>query len=349
MNNPYPQSDVIKSIRWLTEPSIYPGSHGDLWACTWARDGNVYAAADDTLGINYSNSSNLAVYKIEGNPPHHKISLVNPMRAYGPMCWRDGQDTWKANGLTSVDGVLYMSVSQHSSAGDYPDCVQRTYNASIIRSEDYGQTWSPKLQEPMFPGMRFSTPFFVQYGQDNQGAMDDFAYAVSSSGTWNNGNYMVMGRCKRANLYMLSAADWEFYRGLDAAGNPQWTPKVEFAQGIFKFRGFTSMTGIQYVPAIERFTLAQWAYEDLDQPQPWQLTMLHMYEAPKPWGPWKHFHTQRDWGKGRGFYNPCICSKWFEEGGKRMWMMAAGDFCLHDQKDPRFVYGCVTQKLELAM
>jgi len=124
------------------------------------------------------------------------------MVEYG--CWgcRDGNDTWKGNSIISVDGVLYVGVSQHSSAYDYPDHIQRVYDASIVKSEDHGETWSikPMAGQAMFPGPRFVTPSFVQFGKDYQDAMDDYVYAISSSGTWNNGNNMTLGRVQRTLL-----------------------------------------------------------------------------------------------------------------------------------------------------
>jgi len=46
---PYPKSDLIKGIRWLTEP-VKSGWSGDTWSCTWAKDGNIYTVGDDTTG-----------------------------------------------------------------------------------------------------------------------------------------------------------------------------------------------------------------------------------------------------------------------------------------------------------
>jgi len=66
------------------------------------------------------------------------------MQEYGKRGQVDGVDTWKADGLISIDGVLYMCVSQHSGAGAFPDKIQRAYDASIIKSYDHGKTWSPR-------------------------------------------------------------------------------------------------------------------------------------------------------------------------------------------------------------
>jgi hypothetical protein len=347
---PYPKSDVIKGLRWLTEPILYPDSHGDVWACTWADDDEIYSASDDTSGISQAANSNLAINKLSGRPPQHTAVTINPMCDYGSHGWREGHDTWKANGLVSVDGVLYLGVSQHSSAYDYPDNLQRVYDASIVKSSDHGVTWSEKRKagDAMFPGPRFATPFFVQFGKDYQDAMDEYVYAVSNGNFWNNGNYMTLGRVRRDRIGALDSRDWEYFSGVSPKNIPYWSKDLIQAHrdsngGIFKFRGQTSMTGVQYNPAVERFILAQWAYTDLDSDRPWDLTTLYLFEAPKPWGPWKWFHVEENWGVS--FYNPSLPSKWFEDGGTSMWMTGAGNF----QQAPGvpFAYGLHVQQLEL--
>jgi len=326
--SPYPQSKTIKGIRWLGERIRYPGSLGDTWSCTWADDGEIYSTADDGTGINDSNNSNLALFKIEGKPPEHKISLVNPMSQYGTGGEYDRADSWKANGLICIDGVLYMGVSQHSSAIDYPDGVQRTYDGSIIKSTDHGKTWSCKRINPMFPGPRFSTPFFVQYGKNYEGAIDEFVYIVSGT-SWNNGNALTMLRVARNFISNLNASNYEVFTGLDQKGEPKWAPydpakRLEMGS-IFKCRNYTSMTGIHYFPALKRFLLPEWAYADLDGPDPWFRTVFHLYEAPKPWGPWSLAHVDEDFGNG-AWYNPSLPSKWFEEDGRKLWMVCGGDW-----------------------
>jgi hypothetical protein len=298
----------------------------------------VYTTSDDCLGFDAScgdprlggmGGSNLAVHRLEGVPPHYLATTVSAMPAYGGIGYRDGMDSWKAMGLICVDGVLYMSISQHSSAYDYPDHIQRTYDCSIIKSADHGRTWSAKRRDAMFPSPRFSTPFFVQFGQDNAGAFDDYVYAVSSGCSWNNGNFMTLGRVHRDKIGNLEAEEWEMFGGLEEGGAPKWRPYrvgawMQDWPAIFSFRGYTSMTGMHWVPGINRFLLPQWAYLDQDGPTPWRQTMLHLYEAPMPWGPWHLVHLEEDFG--RAWYNPSLPAKWFEDGGMRMWLVAGGDF-----------------------
>lgn len=331
---PYPHSDVIKGIRWLTDLQVHLPSNGDVWSCAWADDDLIYSAADDCMGINKSNFSNLAIFKIPGTPADPAIELVNPMHLYGGMGYHDGFASWKADGLTCIDGVLYMGVSQHSGGLYFPDNVQRTYDGSIVKSADHGVTWSPKpaAGRPMWPWVSFSTPFFVQFGRDYQDAIDDYVYAVSNDGTWNNGSFMTLRRCPRRSIANLNALDWELFAGLDTEGGAKWdrmTSANDSRPGaaIFRHRGFTSMTGIQYVPALKRFVLMQWAYDNLDQEwrAAFRCSSLVLYESPNLWGPWRWFHNETNWNQAH--YNPSLPAKWFEDGGRSMWLVSGGDFC----------------------
>jgi hypothetical protein len=138
----------------------------------------------------------------------------------------------------------------------------------------------------------------------------------------------------------------DIIRGVASHGrnNPQWTADVSKAGSIFEHKLHTSMTGIQYVPAIKRFVMGQWSYvamkgqgatacEDPALPRPWpedaahgreDQTMLCLYEASKPWGPWKLIHAQTPWGPS--YYNPGFPAKWFEDGGKRLWIVQGGNY-----------------------
>jgi len=179
--------------------------------------------------------------------------------------------------------------------------------------------------------------------------MDDYVYA-SGGTSWNNGNYLTLGRVPRSLIANLQAGDWEMFDGLDEQGNPKWwtyrpSAKPRDEKAIFKFRGCTSMTGIHYVPAIDRFLLPEWAYVDLDGEDPWRQTFFHLYEASKPWGPWSLVHVEEDFG--HAWYNPSLPSKWFEDGGKQMWMVCGGDFAQKRTKGDDYAF--FARKLELVL
>ncbi len=357
---PYPKSKVIKGIRWLGEP-LHDRNYGDTWGSTWSDDDFVYSVGDDTSGTG-TVGWNLSVYKVAGMPPQHVVTRVNEMQEYdkaGAGHW------WKGAGMASIDGVLYMGIYSQSVPGQ-GSATKISFNAdhaSIILSTDHGKTWKPTatVESPLFPGKEFPTPFFVQYGKDYSDAMDEYVYLVSNDGGWNNWNRMILARVARRTIGQLNRSDWEFFTGTGRHSVPLWGRDARQAKAVFEHQGYTSMTGMQYVPAVQRFVLGQWAYVAMKgggdrtaacpAAPPWHgeakhetadQTMLCLYEAPKPWGPWRLFHAQPKWGPA--FYNPNFPSKWFENGGRRLWIVEGGNY-----RGPAGGYNFTVQQLELIL
>jgi len=327
----------------LGEPIQCPSSAGDLWTATWADDGDLYAASDDTTAFGAACDSNLAFSRLVGETPAElQGTTVNCMAEYGKGSENRREDggMWKAVGLTSIDGVLYMSASRHLTCPTEPDrtwegryspfWIQETWDASIIKSSDHGKSWShmPELDHAMFPGRSFSTPFFVQYGQDGHGTKDGadrYIYAVSNDGAWNNGNWMILGRVPRERIGRLNAGDWEFVHGFDDQHAPIWGRRHDNALYTFWAPGRASMTGIHYIQGLDLYILPQWYYPDLDDPaKRFGRTRLEFYQASAPWGPWTMFH-QQDF-QPQSWYNPCIPAKFISSDGKKFWLFVAGDF-----------------------
>ena len=341
-----------------------PNCSGDVWTTTWADDNNLYSVTDDTTGFNKACDSNLAVQRVTGGPPPNlQGETVNAMREFGKGGeLKTDNASWKASGLTCVDGVLYLAVSRHyydgvgdmSSDSAHHFWVQETWDASIIKSTDHGKTWTEaaKLNHAMFPGRVFSNPFFVQYGKDGKASKhgaDQYVYAVSNDGTWNNGNWMTLGRVSRGLLGRLDPDDWEFVHDFNDKFEPIWGPRHDNAIYIFRSPGRTSMTGIHYISPLDLYIMPQWHYPRFDDPKRrWKLTRWEFYQAPAPWGPWTLFHTQ-DF-EPQGFYNPSIPSKFISEDGLNFWIFVAGDFT--SASEPNNVYGLnvlpVTLELEVS-
>lgn len=354
----------------LGEAIRYPESHGDLWTATWADDDNLYVASDDTQGFDKGCSSNLAINKMTGNmPPDVHGVTINGMKEYGgwgELRKEDGA-MWKACGLTSVNGVLYLSVSRHLNP-DYAPWIQQTWDATIVKSADHGKTWSaaPRLDRAMFPGRVFSTPFFVQYGKDGQGTRDgadQYIYAVSNDGTWNNGNWMTLGRVHRDHIARLDPNDWEFVHGYDwkggviwqagglvthrdGKGGVIWQPRWDDAVQTFRNPGRTSMTGIHHIAPLDLYILPQWYYTHLeDEARRWKATCLEFYYASAPWGPWTLFHSQCF--EPQGWYNPCIPAKFISGDGKSMWVFVAGDWTTCDTTHGLYGLWMMPMRLEV--
>jgi hypothetical protein len=175
---------------------------GDTWIPAWAGDDNLYSPSNDTTGFHKACDSNIAFNLLQGTDPFQlRGTTVNPMQEYGGGGKR-GPDrcTWKSSGCIWLDGALYWVVARHlygEESGD-PYKRQTAQNASIIRSTDFGKSWTRSAQEnydaPMFPGRRFATPYFIQYGYGHRTVTED-----------NAGNYILR---RRTTAFGIAGMTW---------------------------------------------------------------------------------------------------------------------------------------------
>jgi hypothetical protein len=82
-------------------------------------DDRLYVVIDDTPGFDMvlrpSRDRNVAIGTLAGSPSVElRGAIVNGMEAFGRanQLGADGA-CWKGNGIASIEGVLYLSVSRH--------------------------------------------------------------------------------------------------------------------------------------------------------------------------------------------------------------------------------------------
>ncbi len=252
---------------------------------------------------------------------------------FAPGPFEVGMDgrTWKSGGCSFIDGALYLVISRH----DYGDPFgkrlrQDATNASIIKSTDYGKTWtrSPKanLNEPMFPGRKFATPYFIDYGRSRPtvDAAEHYVYAISNNGFWDNGDTLILGRVPRAKLGSLNGTDWEFFGGGDGLSNGSWTPDASNAKPILDAPLKLGETGAVYLRERQRYMMITWYYPDgtghADGAA--HRTIWNFHESPHPWGPWTSIGSHT-WAP-QGYYCPGVCPKF--QSAERVYVVTAGDF-----------------------
>jgi hypothetical protein len=320
------------------EFKVYSESVGDTWDPTWADDDQLYAASNDTSGWNEACSSNVAFNRMTGDDfLNLNGATVNGMSESGGWGAGDGPDgrTWKTSGCMCVDGVLYLVIARHMYSDKSKECFgrQSAINSSIIKSTDYGRTWTRSFAEcyerPMFPRNCFATPYFFHYGKDGAAprvdGADEYIYAVSNNGFWNNGDRYFLGRVRRSDLARLEAGDWQFYTGDDGLHDENWSKDSAAATALIENPTRCGMTGATYIPSIGRYILIAWYYPrnpDTDSNE----TRFNYYEAPHPWGPWTFI--REDINRPAGWYSPRVLSRWQTRKGGEVDVVVAtgGDF-----------------------
>lgn len=331
-----PDPGAGAALRGVTvgTPIPLPDNGGDTWVAAWADDDNLYSPSNDTRGFHEGADSNIAFNRISGNDARSLHgSTVNPMAEYGKAS-EEGADgcTWKSSGCTWVNGALYWVVARHQygEKSRDPHRRQTAQNASIIKSTDYGRTWTRPAREnydhPMFPGRRFATPYFVEYGRSRMDVDNcrEFVYALSNNGFWDCGDDVVLGRVRRSKLAALDGADWEFFTGGDGLRNPAWSSYASDAKPVLRQPGRLGMTGAVYLAPQQRYLMIGWYYPlgGGKMPDAATHTVWDFYEAPRPWGPWTRIGSYDS--APAGYYSPEICPKF--QSANQVFALAAGNW-----------------------
>ena len=309
-------------------PKKYTAGGGDTWYNTWGGDGNIFATSNDTTGFNGKCNSDIAVNELVGaDPAKLKALFVNCMNSYGHAGdvtqYPDGCD-WKSGGIISVGGTLYLTVARQTGpeCTNAPDGEQPSRNASIVKSSNFGRTWSNSfgtLNDPngaappwnatlkrvdaMFPGQTF-TPFFINYGENDNVAStanggNVYVYAVSTNGFAYDGSYLILGRVLRSQIGALDAADWQFYSGPpggDGMDPANWSRNIKRATRILSAPLQLSQPAIQYDAPLHTYILTTFHYPfSTHWPENGTAhqSTFAFYESPAHWGPWHRFYSQR--------------------------------------------------------
>jgi hypothetical protein len=322
---------AIHSVE-VKETVVVPNNTGDTWAPAWAKDGTIFSPSDDSGGFKGPVSTNIHFNKITGDTATTLDGdTVNPMIEYGKGS-ELGPDgfTWKSSGCMMLDGVLYWVIARH-----HYDVQQSAQNASIIKSTDGGKTWTRSVQEnydhPLFPGSRFATPYFIDYGQDGHQAVadgsDKYVYAMSNNGFWDNGDNMILGRVLKTKIGDLKAEDWQFFKSGDGAVDSNWSPDMNQTIPVINNPNHLGMGGPVYLTAQKCYFMIGWHYPDTGgrmKPESSQTTNWDFYVASQPWGPWRivgshTFHPE-------AYYGPQVCLKLTSPDGSMLQAFTCGNF-----------------------
>jgi hypothetical protein len=318
-----PVSDVIDSLVWLSDVVSSEGPEkGDTFPVTWLADDSVVSAAGDP--VSNSSPNGMDTRRFVGHPPSFGMEVLNEMEDF--VGW--GGDGPKPTGMLAVNGTVYLAAQNIPGRHTEDDAVQNWghgYDAHVFASRDGGRTWSPSLPdiaEVMFPGRSFGGPAFINFGRENEHAVDGFAYALSGVG-WDNGSECFLGRVPLEAIQ--DRASWEFVAGFDADGAPSWSRELADAIAVLRHPGYLGTVDIAYLHTIKRYLLLGW--RNKVKAEPGAGSELIVYEGPSPWGPFSLVHHEDPWETAElNPYNPRLPLKWYDHGRNEGWLLFSGNW-----------------------
>ncbi len=239
----------------------------------------------------------------------------------------------KPSGMICVDGVLYFAFQNMLGMRKPPFSLasQHGSDAHIIYSTSKGGMWTPSFANigtPMFPGHQFGGPSFINFGQNNANARDEYVYAVSSD-QWDNGSNLRLGRVPAHMIVRREA--WEWVCAFTPSGEPAWSYDINEAIPVLSLYRWLGLPEMVYLAGIERYLLFTWRlHKDFSRDDG---TDLLIFESPQPWGPFSLVHFEEYWeGKAFNPYCPRLPLKWLDADGVTGWLQFSGSWSAYGQE-----------------
>jgi len=235
--------------------------------------------------------------------------------------------TWKVCGQECIDAVFYAFVARNVYGDKSKDPLlrQTSFNASLIKSQDHGLTWTRSAKanydSPMWPGPRFGGPSFIHYGKNGgrvtQDNADKFVYVLSNNGFWNGGDDFILARVRRADLPKLSTKDWSYYVGGDGRDS-SWSSDLAQAHTILSLPSKLGWSAPVFIPTLNRYLLVAWYVKPTLKKwfEPNEV-VYEFFDSEHPWGLWNYICSFSDHFLAQGhMYGPNLCAKYQERNGE---------------------------------
>jgi hypothetical protein len=283
---------------------------------------------------------------------------------------------------TTVEGVDYeLGEFWEPQADDDPEDDMERLGTGVLRRIDF--------RSPTWTDYRFTTPVFIQFGEAYADFDDAFpsgdvptaeqgevyVYALSTHHSWWNRDELYLGRVKVGDGAGWTTDDirdgtkWEYWSGMeytDFGGQkrlwPRWASDVDLANAVLHSDGEIGQPSIIYHQPSDKYYMTTWTNSDREtldgriEPEddnPYggrHDNRWFLWEADRPWGPWKKIFTNDFHGRQNdhpdvimqlnaegepdrfgayGFmgYAIQIVPTWFEdasEGGWKIWLLQSG-------------------------
>jgi hypothetical protein len=316
--------------RGISDPALKGqvlANGSDNWPLTWAADDNQYGMFGDGQGFggtdisfNAPDRASFGVARVTGD--YNNYTGTNVYGGVNRQC--DSAIQGKSHGAPlSLNGELYTWVT---SGSDYKGFGSFT----LYRSTDFACHWFPvpdvSNPDPSNPPVSFTTNKdlpatgdtsdrvayggFVQFGKDNQSAIDGYVYTVAIKPTetvdvlfLHKPGEIILIRVPSVSMNNRKA--YQFFAGLDTNGNPKWSTNAADKQPIITDpSGVGTFPQIVYVPELKRFVYTNqfgdgtMVHQDKNDPTSplfpaGNLSLLYIGQSKNVWGPYTQVYRDR--------------------------------------------------------
>ena len=312
---PYPPSPVIQGISFDPPSTILRRANdSDNWPVTAGSGGWQYTAYGDGQGFEpYTGVKlGLGLARLRGSlqAPEGVGSAdlqTENIRAPELENLGYGAKGRKASGLLMLGDVLYLM-------------ARNAANSRLAWSTDRGRTWA--WCDWAFT-QSFGHPGFINFGPNYAGARDDYVYLYSHDGdsAYQPADTMVMARVPQDAL--RERERYQFFAGLDAAGEPQWHADIARRAPVFSHPGRCLRSSMTYHPGLRRYLWWQQVPAQGEADTRFQGG-FGIYDAPEPWGPWTTAYFTLEWDCGPGELGS-LPTAWLSPGGRSAYLVFSGN------------------------
>ncbi|HYF37020.1 MAG TPA: hypothetical protein VD994_17105, partial [Prosthecobacter sp.] len=225
-----------------------------------------------------------------------------------------GRFGYKASGMLSIDGTLYLWVGNANNDGA---------GCRLAWSTDHAKSWTwADWQIPEFGYLSL-----LNFGRDYAGARDGFVYGTAHDGPseYVAADRYVLMRVPTGRIRERSA--YEFFTGSDSKGEPQWSANISERGSVLDNPGKCLRQQMTYCAPLKRY-LWWGQLPNPGVPKDVGDTRFEggfgVYEAAEPWGPWRTVFYTDKWDVGPG-ETASFPTKWMSESGLEMHLVFSGD------------------------
>ena len=334
-----PAAPVNITRATLSAPLASAGE-GVIWHMTWDTDGTQYSTYSDGRGFGGTTPINAGSALTPGTPGTATGSTINtfPQAPAG--------QSWYGQSTLAVSGRLYYALGYLTKSG-YP---QQFTGSRIIYSDDQGRTWrqieggvektasltsvSPSASNMIFwneADLAFSQLSFLQSGPGNSSARDNFVYIYAPNGK--KLETLELARVPKDRINDRSA--WEYFASRNGDGTANWTKQMSARGSVHTFPGgyvpgdlkMSWHPSVVYNASLKKFVMAAGGIGRNSSAALSQQTVMGIYVADQPWGPWNQVLFANPWTAGNSadrLFEPAFAPKWTSTDGRTMYLVFSG-------------------------